>query len=122
MGSYSKSSTQLTEASQAAALVLDARDAGISGIVAQILHFPMTCHPKFFPKDKYEYGSIIQNQASGVLGVIMMEAFLDAYLQDPVPDHRHSPLLATSLKDLPPARVFPPSIQQYAFQKLTSPK
>lgn len=115
MDSPSKLSTQLTEASQAAALALDTRDAGISGIVAQVLHFPMTCHPKFFPRDKYEYGSIIQNQASGVLGVIMMEAFLDAYLQNPVPDHRHSPLLAASLKDLPPTRVSLPSFPQYTF-------
>ena len=81
---------------------MEARDAGISGIVAQVLHFPLVCHPKFFPRDKYEYGSMIQNQKSGVLSTVRTESFLDAYIQNPVPDQRHSPLLAPSLRNLPP--------------------
>lgn len=80
-----------------------ARDDGITGIIGQVLHFPAICHPKFFPRDKYEFGSYIQNADNCVLSVVRYEAFLDAYNPNPEPDHRHSPLLATSLANLPPA-------------------
>ncbi|RYP41235.1 hypothetical protein DL769_011609 [Monosporascus sp. CRB-8-3] len=92
-------------ANLAAALALEIRDNGITGIVAQILHFPAACHPKFSPRDKYEFGSYAQNSDDCVLSVLRYEAFLDAYLPDPEPDHRHSPLLASSFKDLPPALI-----------------
>ena len=89
---------------QAAALALEFRDAGLSGIVAQVLHFPSLCHPKFFPRRKYEFGSYVQNFNTSVLNAVRLEFFIDTYVPDPKPDQRHSPLLAESLKGLPPAR------------------
>ncbi|KAF5497173.1 AB hydrolase superfamily protein [Colletotrichum siamense] len=85
----------------AAALAIECRDNGITGVIAQVLHFPIICHPKFFPREKYEYGSYIQNNDNPVIGALAMEGALDAYLPKPKPDHRHSPILAKSLKDLP---------------------
>ncbi|KAF4872476.1 AB hydrolase superfamily protein [Colletotrichum siamense] len=85
----------------AAALAIECRDNGITGVIAQVLHFPIICHPKFFPREKYEYGSYIQNNDNPVIGALAMEGALDAYLPKPAPDHRHSPILAKSLKDLP---------------------
>ncbi|KAI1413154.1 alpha/beta-hydrolase [Hypoxylon sp. FL1857] len=92
-------------ANRAAVLAIMARDDGITGIIGQILHFPAVCHPKFFPRDKYEFGSYIQNADNCVLSAVRLEAFLDAYNPDPEPDHRHSPLLAASHADLPPALI-----------------
>ncbi|KAL3423499.1 lipase esterase [Phlyctema vagabunda] len=92
-------------ANLAAALALEARDNSISGIRAQVLHFPSVCHPKFFPSDQYEFGSYVQNYSNCVLGTLRMETFLDAYMPNPHPDHRFSPLLAESLTDLPPTLI-----------------
>lgn len=89
---------------QAAVLALEARDLGVSGIIAQVLHFPILCHPRFFPKEKYEFGSYIQNREDPILSAASMESVLDAYIPDATPDHRHSPLLAKSLEGLPPTR------------------
>ncbi|KAJ3947598.1 hypothetical protein N0V92_013196 [Colletotrichum tropicale] len=94
----------MVEHIKAAALAMECRDNNITGIVAQVLHFPIICHPKFFPKEKYEFGSYIQNEDSPVLGALAMEAYLDAYLPMPTPDHRHSPILAETLKCLPTTR------------------
>ncbi|KAI9147521.1 Carboxylesterase NlhH [Paramyrothecium foliicola] len=92
-------------ANLAAALAIEARNHGISGLVAQVLHFPPVCHPKFSPKAKYEFGSYVQNGDTSVLDAIRMEAFADAYMPNAEPDHRHSPLLASSLENLPPAFI-----------------
>ncbi|KAK4191006.1 Alpha/Beta hydrolase protein [Podospora australis] len=43
-------------------LVLEAWDNNVTGIIGQVLSFPAVCHPKFFPRDKYEFGSWIQNE------------------------------------------------------------
>lgn len=78
-------------------------------MLAQVLHFPITCHPKLFPKDKHEFGSYIQNRDNPVIGIIEMESVFDAYVgTDPAPDQRHSPLLADSLEGLPPTREWCP--------------
>ncbi|KAI0122065.1 alpha/beta hydrolase fold-domain-containing protein [Daldinia grandis] len=92
-------------ANLAPVMAIMARETGITGIIAQVLHFPTVCHPKFFPQDKYEYGSYIQNADNPVLSTIRMEAFLRAYNPDPKPDYRQSPLLAESLTNLPPALI-----------------
>ncbi|KAI1208917.1 alpha/beta-hydrolase [Annulohypoxylon truncatum] len=92
-------------ANLAAALAIMARDDGITGIIAQVLHFPSLCHPKFFPREKYEFGSYIQNAFNCVLDILRNEAFLDAYNPNANPDHRHSPLLAASHANLPPALI-----------------
>ncbi|OTA98760.1 hypothetical protein M426DRAFT_258111 [Hypoxylon sp. CI-4A] len=92
-------------ANLAAALAIKARDNGITGIIAQILHFPALCHPLFWPKDKYEFGSYIQNAENCVLSTIRNEAFLDAHVPNPTPDPGHSPLIAESLANLPPAFI-----------------
>ncbi|KAI2639291.1 alpha/beta-hydrolase [Xylaria nigripes] len=94
-------------ANLASVLAIMARDNGITGIKAQVLHFPSLCHPKLFPKHKYEFGSYVQNAENVVLSVGRFEAFLKAYMPDPDPeiDYRHSPLLAPSLANLPPALI-----------------
>ncbi|KAI0521128.1 alpha/beta hydrolase fold-domain-containing protein [Xylaria bambusicola] len=89
----------------AAILPIIARDNGTSGIIAQVLHFPALCHPKFFPRDKYEFGSYIQNAESCVLNIRQFETFLDFHSPNPTPDYKHSPLLAPSLAGLPPALI-----------------
>ncbi|KAM5352564.1 hypothetical protein ACJ41O_005286 [Fusarium nematophilum] len=89
----------------AAVVAIMARDEGISGVVAQVLCFPVTCHPKFLPTDKYELGSYQQNHDASVVNAARMEWFLDHYMPEPTPDWRLSCLLAPSLKDLPPALV-----------------
>ncbi|KAI8632637.1 alpha/beta-hydrolase [Xylariaceae sp. FL1651] len=92
-------------ANLAASLALVARDDGISGIVAQVLHFPSVCHSKFFPKDRYEFGSFIQNADNCVLSTLKYEALVDAHNPNSQPDPRHSPLLAASLTGLPPTLI-----------------
>ncbi|KAI0483197.1 Alpha/Beta hydrolase protein [Xylariaceae sp. FL0804] len=103
----------------AAALALAARDGGIPGIVAQVAHFPATCHPKFFPRRddddddddgrrhefKFEFGSYAQERRNAVLPAGVMETFWDAYAPAARPDPRHSPLLAASLAGLPPTLI-----------------
>ncbi|KAK2614532.1 hypothetical protein N8I77_001344 [Diaporthe amygdali] len=92
-------------ANLAAALAIECRDNGVTGVIAQVLHFPATCHPKFFPKHEYEFGSYIQSYENPVLSTLRYEACLDIYVPHAVPDHRHSPLLAKSLKGLPPTLI-----------------
>ncbi|KAF5008831.1 hypothetical protein FDECE_4910 [Fusarium decemcellulare] len=92
-------------ANLAAVVALIARDEGISGVVTQVLSFPVACHPKFHPTEKYELGSYKQNYNASVVNAVRMEWFLDLYMPEPTPDWRFSPLLAPSLKGLPPALV-----------------
>lgn len=80
-----------------------AREEGVTGIIGQVLDYPTSCHPKFFPKDKYELESYDQHYDASVVNSLLMETFLDAYDPDPKPDWRHSPLLVDSCKGLPPA-------------------
>lgn len=94
-------------AGMATIIAMKARDAGLTGIRGQVLNFPVTCHPKFFPSDKYEYGSYQQNHDASVVSLLKMEFFLDQYLPDPKPETDHSPLLAESLKGMAPARRSP---------------
>jgi hypothetical protein len=96
---------------QAACLAIRARNEGLTGIVAQSLVFPVTCHPKFFSqvpdKDNYELLSYVQNARAGIVDSYRMEFFWDCYLgTDAKPDPKHSPLLyhTDELKSLPPAR------------------
>ncbi|KAK6214630.1 hypothetical protein LQW54_004138 [Pestalotiopsis sp. IQ-011] len=93
----------------AACLAIKARDEGLTGIVAQSLVFPVTCHPKFFSQvPNYELLSWSQNHDSGLLDSYRMEWFWDQYLgTDPKPDPGHSPLLhqLKDLQGLPPAFV-----------------
>lgn len=77
----------------------------MTGIIGQILNYPVTCHPKFFDavNDKYELGSYQQNHDASVVDVQKMEFFWDVYTSDPKPDPYHSPLLSKDLSRLPPA-------------------
>lgn len=79
----------------------------MTGIIAQVLSFPCSSHPKFFDQlsDKYELASYQQNHDAPVVTVSKMELFWDVYEPDPKPDPYHSPLLG-DLKGLPPARKF----------------
>ncbi|KAI0877971.1 alpha/beta hydrolase fold-domain-containing protein [Hypoxylon argillaceum] len=92
-------------ANLSAVLAIMARDNGVSGIIGQVLHFPALCHPKFYPRDKYELASNIQNAENAVLSTVKFDVFLNAYIPNPEPDHRHSPLLTSSLAGLPPALI-----------------
>lgn len=88
----------------AAVMAIMARDKGLPGIIGQVLNIPATCYPKFFPKEKYEYESWKQNEAGPGLSAERMLWFWDNYVGDNVePEVYHSPILAKSLKNLPPA-------------------
>ncbi|KAM0410296.1 hypothetical protein ACHAPZ_000891 [Fusarium culmorum] len=89
----------------AASLALECMRDGITGVIAQALHFPASCHPKFFPTDKYEYGSYVQNCDDAILSARGLETFYDAYIPNVKPNYRHSPLLADSFKGLPPTLI-----------------
>ncbi|KAH8671498.1 alpha/beta hydrolase fold-3 domain-containing protein [Xylariales sp. PMI_506] len=96
----------------AVCIALRAKQEGLTGIVAQSVVFPVTCHPKFFDqvpnRENYELLSYFQNANAGIVNSARMEFFWDCYLgKDPKPDTRHSPLLHTidALKGLPPALV-----------------
>ena len=82
---------------------MKAKAEGVTGIIAQMLDFPTTCHPKLTPKDKYELESYSQNYDASIVDALKMELFLDAHTPDPKPDPYHSPLLAETLIGLPPA-------------------
>lgn len=88
---------------QASVVALLARDQGVTGLVGQILTFPVTCHPKFFPTDKYELASYQQNHDASLVSAVRMEWFWGQYMPEPTSDWRLSPLLAASHKGLPPA-------------------
>ncbi|OIW23612.1 hypothetical protein CONLIGDRAFT_649638 [Coniochaeta ligniaria NRRL 30616] len=90
-----------------AVVAMMARDKGVSGIIGQMLNFPVTCHPKHMKglADKYELGSYVQNHDASVVNATRMELFWDAYDAEANPEPYHSPLLAKSLRGLPPALV-----------------
>ncbi|PTB43877.1 hypothetical protein M441DRAFT_65665 [Trichoderma asperellum CBS 433.97] len=67
----------------------------VQWIIAQVLSFSVTCHPNFFPGEAYKMGSYQQNCNDSVVTAARMEWF----------DWRCSPLLAQSLKNLPPALI-----------------
>lgn len=84
-----------------------ARDEGVTGIVAQHLAIPVTCHPKLFSKipngENLELLSYVQNHDAALVDAHRMEVFWDLYTGlDPGVDFRHSPLLCEDLKGLPP--------------------
>ncbi|KAF2665219.1 lipase esterase family protein [Microthyrium microscopicum] len=84
-----------------------ARDNGVPGILGQVLNIPVTCHPDFFPRDRYEYNSWTQNENAPLLPSRRMALFWDYYVPKGQlrPEAYHSPLLAKNLKGLPPALV-----------------
>ncbi|KAK1847748.1 lipase esterase [Colletotrichum chrysophilum] len=84
------------------------RAEGVSGLLGQVLAFPVTCHPALMPSDKYELASYRQCHDAAIVDARKMEFFWDAYLPGPPGDVEprawHSPLLADEggLKGLPP--------------------
>jgi acetyl esterase/lipase len=88
-------------------LAQKARDEKVSGVIGQVLNIPVTCHPKHFPTDKYEYGSYVQNKDASVVDSPKMDWFWDQYASaDKATDAYASPLLAKDLSGLPPACKF----------------
>ncbi|KAK4989958.1 hypothetical protein LTR50_002869 [Elasticomyces elasticus] len=81
------------------------RDEKVSGIVGQVLNIPVTCHPKHFPADKYEYGSYQQNKDASVIDAPKMDWFWEQYLPNATAEPYASPLLAKDLSGLAPALV-----------------
>ena len=75
----------------------------MTGIIGQVLNIPVTCHPKHFPTDQFEYGSYQQNAAASVVDQDRMMWFWDNYLPNAEPEAYASPLLAKDLSGLPPA-------------------
>lgn len=78
----------------------------IPGIIGQILNIPVTCHPDHFPVGKYEYGSYAQNKDSQIVNSERMHWFWSKYLPNGGNDVYASPLLSSSLGNLPPARKY----------------
>ncbi len=93
---------------QAAALAIKARDAGLTGIIGQHLSIPVTCHPRFFPVAQLIHGPLEllswqQNRDAPLVDAVRMETFWDLYVgTEPGPDPLHSPLLCRDLRALPP--------------------
>ncbi|KAI6784203.1 uncharacterized protein J7T54_004749 [Emericellopsis cladophorae] len=83
---------------------LAARDAGLP-LLAYVATFPVTVHPKYAPRDKYELKSFAENKNASVVNDVRLEWFTDMYMPEPCDDWRLSPLLAESLKGLPPAHI-----------------
>ncbi|KAL3458859.1 alpha/beta hydrolase fold-domain-containing protein [Aspergillus heterothallicus] len=89
----------------ATVLALKCRDEGIGAILGQVLNIPDTCHPAYFPEDKYEYSSPEQNKDAPILTTEAVHWFWDLYCPKDGADPCASPLLATSHKGLPPALI-----------------
>lgn len=94
----------------AVATAMRLREEGVSGLLGQVLAFPVTCHPALLPSDKYELGSYRQCHDASIVDALKMEFFWDAYMPDEPgrvePRTWHSPLLADSLRGLPPTCEF----------------
>ena len=91
---------------KAAALSLKTRDDNLTGIIAQVLNCPITCHPMHLPKDKYELQSPDQNGCAPVMDTPKIIWCWAQYLPGAEPDAYASPLLAKSFANLPPTREF----------------
>ena len=92
----------------AAVLTIMAQDNKESGIVGQLLNGPVLCHPKFFPKDDYEYTSWEQNKNASILTAEHMLRCWEAYYPNTGPDMYANPLLVESTAGLPPTRKCKP--------------
>lgn len=109
---YNRESDSLTDAiSQAASVALKARDKGTTGIVGQVLDFPMTCHPKLYPQGgggRLELRSYEQNADATTISSPLVDLFYDTYVPESSTEKAaaayHSPLMAPSLAHMPPAR------------------
>lgn len=94
-----------------AAMTLLCRDNGIPGLpggvlCGQILNIPVTCHPDHFPAGRYEYHSFEQNQNAPIITSERMHLFWNYYIpSEDAADPLASPLLASSLANLPAART-----------------
>ncbi|EXJ87218.1 hypothetical protein A1O3_04177 [Capronia epimyces CBS 606.96] len=95
-----------------AAITLRARaHDNLSGIVGQILNIPVTCHPQYFPSERYSHLSWSQNAEAPVVDAARMIWFWNHYLSasgvEAAADPSLSPLLASkeALEGLPPALV-----------------
>lgn len=89
-------------------MAIMARDQNVTGIVGQILNFPVICHPKHFASlaSKYELASYIQNADDSILSAVHMEFFWACYDPDAGREAYHSPLILEDLAGLPPACEF----------------
>ena len=97
---------QMLTSLKAAVLALMTRDENVSGVVGQVLNIPMTCHPRYFPADRYEYGSYQQNKDGSVVDTPKVNWFWEQYLPNAEPKAYANPLLAKDLSKLPPARKY----------------
>ncbi|KAK4940934.1 hypothetical protein LTR10_019088 [Elasticomyces elasticus] len=82
-----------------------ARDKQESGVIGQVLNIPVTCHPKLFPRDMYEYGSYEQNKDASIVDAPKMDWFWEQYMPKIEPDAYAHPLLAKNHAGLPPALI-----------------
>ncbi|TLD29001.1 hypothetical protein PspLS_03300 [Pyricularia sp. CBS 133598] len=96
-------------ANLAACVALKAQDKGVAGIAAQILEFPLLCHPKFYDKARSFRQEIVSPAQCGgqesQLPLNVLELYWDSYVPDAEVDTYHSPLLAEQLSLLPPTFI-----------------
>ncbi|TLS24479.1 hypothetical protein PpBr36_08188 [Pyricularia pennisetigena] len=96
-------------ANLAACVALKAQDKGVAGIAAQILEFPLLCHPKFYHKARSFRQEITSPAQCGTqksqLPLNVLELYWDSYVPDAEVDTYHSPLLAEQLSLLPPTFI-----------------
>jgi hypothetical protein len=58
-----------------------ARDKGVSGVIPEVLNFPVTCHPKYMKGDlakKHKLSRCVQNHDASVVNATRMELFWNA--------------------------------------------
>lgn len=77
----------------------------MNGIMGQVLNIPVTCHPKHFPRSKYSFNSYEQNMHAPIVGGERMHWFWAKYVLGTEAEIGASPLLASSVDDLPPTRT-----------------
>ncbi|KAI6436311.1 hypothetical protein MCOR21_001226 [Pyricularia oryzae] len=96
-------------ANLAASVAIKAQDKGVAGIAAQILEFPLLCHPKFYDKARSLRQEIVSPAQCGSqksqLPMNVLELFWDSYVPNAEVNTYHSPLLAEQLCLLPPTFI-----------------
>lgn len=52
----------------------------MSGVIGQILNFPATCHPQYYPTEKYKLESTVENANESIVTTETMRFFWEQYV------------------------------------------